>query len=83
MFEFFKAKLDKKKGKQTEDKGNQMFSECVEELTYNKELFEYGDQSDGCSSDSCPSEDNLDDNDMAKLMPISKEDKQNQNDDQN
>ena len=52
-----------------------MFSNCLEELKENKALFEYGDQSDGCSSDSCPSEDNLDDNDMAKILPIKKKPK--------
>jgi len=30
----------------------------------------YGDLSDGVSSDSCPSEDNLDEKDLAQIMPI-------------
>ena len=34
--------------------------------------MDLGDLSDGASSDSCPSEDNLDDNDMAKLLPSAK-----------
>lgn len=32
--------------------------------------MKFGDLSDGCSSDSCPSEDNLDERDMAKLFPV-------------
>ena len=32
--------------------------------------MKYGDQSDGVSSDSSPSEDNLDSKDMAELMPV-------------
>lgn len=34
--------------------------------------MDLGDLSDGASSDSCPSEDNLDENDMAKLLPTAK-----------
>ena len=38
----------------------------------NEGLMDLGDLSDGASSDSCPSEDNLDENDMAKLLPTAK-----------
>jgi len=38
-------------------------------LKDNKELIAYGDQLDGASSDSCPSEDNLDEKDIETLLP--------------
>ena len=44
-------------------------SEVVNELNTNDALVNYGDQSDGQSSDSCPSEDNLDANILAKIVP--------------
>jgi len=38
-------------------------------LKENKELIAFGDQLDGASSDSCPSEDNLDEEDIASILP--------------
>ena len=76
MFEFFKAKLAKKQNKKAEKQDTAMFSDCLKELEEkNDTLMKFGEQSDGCSSDSCPSEDNLDDNDMAMILPIKKKPK--------
>jgi hypothetical protein len=38
-------------------------------LKNNEELLDFGDQSDGQSSDSCPSEDNLEAHILAKIVP--------------
>lgn len=41
----------------------------ITELKTNEELLDFGDQTDGQSSDSCPSEDNLDAHILAKIVP--------------
>jgi len=52
-----------------EKQGLVNINEVVHELHNNDALVNYGDQSDGVSSDSCPSEDNLDANILAKIVP--------------
>jgi hypothetical protein len=47
-------------------------NEILSELKTNGQLLECGDKSDGQSSDSCPSEDNLDANILAKIVPGNK-----------
>ncbi len=61
-----------KKDIEDDDRKNQglfNISEVITELKTNEELLDYGEQSDGQSSDSCPSEDNLDAHLLAKIVP--------------
>ena len=44
-------------------------NEVVNQLKSDEKLLDWGEMSDGQSSDSCPSEDNLDANVLAKIVP--------------